>query len=678
MFKSMFLKCLWAFVPFSISVLLCMEVNAQMIEITSGDKQETTRGNKFANAVTFTVTNGVDGTGVENQTVAISTAPAATPSNHQISVDPTEDFSDSLSLSTDSNGQVSIYVKTNPGALFKKCYAVAAITVSIGETEETRTAYFTGTITDVLYFSADTATRSVNEGATAGTDIGNPVVATHWANADTDTTNDVELEYKLEGTDAAVFNILSSTGQLKVKDPLDYETKNNYSVKIVVEEKEGSTVRSFDTIDVTINVNDVDEPSPPPQILQQPSADTPQNVEINLGTSESLTVRRIDSRSVELCWNIPTTLNADTIMYQYSIDGGQTWTSTGSTDTCIIITEDGVGDLPLDQFKIRAMNQNADGTRSFVIISARPPEWIIQECPADGFGGRTQRMPLYEVKWDIPATLNADTITGYQYSIDGGQIWTSTGSTNTCLTITEDGVGDLPLDQFKIRAMNRNADGTHSFVIISARPQQRIIIQECPVGWQRTDSFAQPNRRVLLYEVKLKMDLQNLISIYKPDWVAIYVHPDEGLENLHGWKLQVAVPYNHHREYLLTADNSVVVDAGFVEGGFAFIENPEEDPFPMVGMGFTGATVPGFDYRLYDDQGRKIDFGIACYKRGGIFQALKDMEDPRVLRNVLLETLDWDSTIYIRSEWTVPAPAPAAPSLVKKTVVGTWAALKKQ
>ena len=154
----------------------------------------------------------------------------------------------------------------------------------------------------------------------------------------------------------------------------------------------------------------------------------------------------------------------------------------------------------------------------------------------------------------------------------------------------------------------------------------------------------------------------------------------KALENLDGWKLKVAVPYNHHRDYLLTAENSVVVDANIegVEGGFAFIENPEEDPFPMVGMGFTGALVPGFDYRLYDDTGRKVDFGIACYKQGGIFQALKDMEDPRVLRNVLLERLDWDAATYIRSEWTVPTPAPAAPSQVKGNIVGTWANLKKQ
>ena len=283
------------------------------------------------------------------------------------------------------------------------------------------------------------------------------------------------------------------------------------------------------------------------------------------------------------------------------------------------------------------------------------------------------------LSWDIPTTLNADAITRYQYSIDGGQTWISTGSTDTSITITRDGVGNLPRDKFKIRVTNLIADGKRSVVISSPRPS-RGLYQECPVGWQRTDGFAQPNPRVLIHEVNLEMDLQNRISIYKPNYVAIYVHPDEALENLDGWKLQVAVPYNHHRDYLLTAENAVVVDANIegVEGGFAFIESPEKTPFPMVGMGFTGATVPGFDYRLYDDTGRKVDFGIACYKQGGIFQALKDMEDPRVLRNVLLETLDWDAATYIRSEWTVPTPAPAAPSLVEKTLVGTWANLKKR
>ncbi|MDE0469519.1 MAG: cadherin repeat domain-containing protein [Candidatus Poribacteria bacterium] len=233
-----------------------------------------------------------------------------------------------------------------------------------------------------------------------------------------------------------------------------------------------------------------------------------------------------------------------------------------------------------------------------------------------------------------------------------------------------------------------NSDGTPPeatppFVGPNPVPK-RGIIQECPVGWQRSDRFAGRTRRVLLYEVNLEMDLQNRVSIYKPIAVAVYVHPDEALENLEGWKLQVALPYNHHRDYLLTAENAVVVDAKIegVEGGFAFIANPEETPFPMTAIEFMGSPVPvpGFDYRLYDETGRRVDFGISCYKRRDIFQALKEMEDPKVLRKVELESFDWDSP-YIRSEWTVPVPVngfPGAPSLRRGSLVGKWAALKKQ
>ena len=273
----------------------------------------------------------------------------------------------------------------------------------------------------------------------------------------------------------------------------------------------------------------------------------------------------------------------------------------------------------------------------------------------------------------------SEPITGYEYSQNGGP-WIPTGSTSTTHSVTglENGVEY----SFRVRAVRDGASDERNGRVaqtgdVTLEGPRRRVIQDCPVGWVRSDGFTGRNRRVLLYEVKLDMDFQNRVSIYKPVWVAIYVHPDEGLENLDGWKLQVAVPYNHHRDYLLTAENSVVVDAGFVEGGFAFIENPKENPFPMVGMGFTGSPVPGFDYRLYDDTGRRVDFGIACYKRFDIFQVLRNSEDPRVLRKVLLESFDWDQW-FLRSEWTVPTLAPAAPSLVKKSVVGTWADLKKQ
>ncbi|MCY3550396.1 MAG: fibronectin type III domain-containing protein [Candidatus Poribacteria bacterium] len=423
-----------------------------------------------------------------------------------------------------------------------------------------------------------------------------------------------------------------------------------------------------------------------------------------------LTAPSGEDGQVTLSWTAP---SVSTITgYQYKRDT-ENWASAGTSSP---YTVTGLTNGVTYNFRVRAVGTGGGGTAS---SSETATPTIVAPTGLTAAGGDGQ----VTLSWTAPSV---STITGYQYKRDSAS-WVSAGTSSPYIVT---GLVNGDSYTFKVRAIGAGGNGMESGSATGTPtalpppppppppsgpnpppgpnppgdlpvqsspgqnppvnlpvdtspqtpPKRKIIIQECPVGYQRTDRFGRPTQRVLLYEVKLQMDLQNLVSIYKPDWVAIYVHPDEALENLEGWKLQVAVPYNHHRDYLLTAENSVVVDANIegVEGGFAFIESPEEDPFPMVGMGFTGATVPGFDYRLYDDTGRKIDFGIACYKQGGIFQALKEMEDPRVLRNVLLESLDWDAATYIRSEWTVPTPAPAAPSLVKKTVVGTWANLKKQ
>ena len=91
-------------------------------------------------------------------------------------------------------------------------------------------------------------TRSIAENTAAGTSIGNPVVASVGALL----LAGGALKYRLEGTDAASFDIDSDTGQLKTKAALDYETKTSYSVKVVVYND-----HFMDPIDVTINITDV-------------------------------------------------------------------------------------------------------------------------------------------------------------------------------------------------------------------------------------------------------------------------------------------------------------------------------------------------------------------------------------------------------------------------------------
>ena len=96
-------------------------------------------------------------------------------------------------------------------------------------------------------FTEGTSTsRSVAENTASGENIGNPVAATDADSSDT-------LEYTLGGTDAAAFDIVSSSGQLQTKATLDYETKSSYSVTVSVSDGNGGT----HTITVTINVTDV-------------------------------------------------------------------------------------------------------------------------------------------------------------------------------------------------------------------------------------------------------------------------------------------------------------------------------------------------------------------------------------------------------------------------------------
>ena len=97
-------------------------------------------------------------------------------------------------------------------------------------------------------FADATATREVPENSAADTAVGAPVTAD---DADGDT-----LEYTLGGTDASSFDIDSDTGQIKTvsSGTYNYEAQNSYSVTVTA-----SDGTDTDSIDVTINLTDVDE-----------------------------------------------------------------------------------------------------------------------------------------------------------------------------------------------------------------------------------------------------------------------------------------------------------------------------------------------------------------------------------------------------------------------------------
>ena len=107
----------------------------------------------------------------------------------------------------------------------------------------------TVTVTDVdenvaPEFAEDTTTREVEENTPQGENIGGPVAAMA---GDDDT-----LTYAIGGADASSFIIIRTTGQIKVRDALDYETKNSYTVTVTATDESDLS----DTITVTIMVTD--------------------------------------------------------------------------------------------------------------------------------------------------------------------------------------------------------------------------------------------------------------------------------------------------------------------------------------------------------------------------------------------------------------------------------------
>ena len=112
-------------------------------------------------------------------------------------------------------------------------------------------------------FATATATLSVAENTAAGQNVGAAVTAT---DADDDT-----LTYTLEGTGAASFDIVGTSGQIQTRAALDYETKASYSVRVRASDVDGAS----DTIAVTINVSNADDRGTVTFFPAQPRVGTP-------------------------------------------------------------------------------------------------------------------------------------------------------------------------------------------------------------------------------------------------------------------------------------------------------------------------------------------------------------------------------------------------------------------
>ena len=173
-----------------------------------------------------------------------------------------------LPEATDVDANTTLTYTVTPALPAGLTFTASTRVLSGTPTTETASATYTYTASDgnlsaTLTFSiqvsagnnaptftdGSSTTRLVAENTASGQNIGTAVAAT-------DTDNDV-LTYTLGGTDASSFGIVSTTGQLQTSVALDRETKSSYSVTITADD--GNTTNNTDSIDVTINVTNVNE-----------------------------------------------------------------------------------------------------------------------------------------------------------------------------------------------------------------------------------------------------------------------------------------------------------------------------------------------------------------------------------------------------------------------------------
>ena len=215
------------------------------------------------------------------------------------------------------------------------------ITVTIGVTQGN----------DPPVFLTNTATRRVPENTPADTNLGDAFTAT-----DADTHS---LTYTLEGTDAASFGIVATSGQLQTKDSLDHEAKSGYSVTV----KASDGNRGTGTIDVTITVTDVNEP---PRALGKPA------------------VSGQSADSVGVTWTAPANAGRPDITgyeYEYKKTAEQSWS--GPTYT----TDDTVTSVTINRldastsYDVRVRARNNEGTGDWSTPGTGSPTTIPNDAP---------------------------------------------------------------------------------------------------------------------------------------------------------------------------------------------------------------------------------------------------------------------------------------------------------
>ena len=294
------------------------------------------------------------------------------------------------------------------------------VTVSDGEDAEgnadttaddtiTVTINVTGENEPPEFLSTETGTRTIAENTAVGQAIGAPVAVT-------DPESDAPT-YTLGGTDAASFDIVDTSGQLQTKAPLDYETKDSYTVTVTATDPGNAS----DTIDVTITLTNVEEAGMVTLSNNQPSA----SIEITAALTDP------DEGVTGTSWQ-----------WAKSSDGTTDWVDVGTDSPSYTPADGDVGHY------VRATasytdghgpNKNAEATTAQAVQAGanRPPEFdtttATREVVENAGAGENIGAPVEAADLDdgdtLTYSLEGTDAVSFEIVSDSGQIRTKTGVT---------------------------------------------------------------------------------------------------------------------------------------------------------------------------------------------------------------------------------------------------------
>ena len=250
-------------------------------------------------------------------------------------------------------------------------------------------------------FPSSTATRNVAENSPAGTDVGNAVTAT-------DDDND-PLTYTIEGTDAASFTIVTTAGSAQIRTrsgvPYDREAQPSYTVIVKADDGNGGS----DTVTVTINLTDVDEP---------PLAPAAPTVTATPNTTDSLSVS----------WRAPSDAGRpaiDSYDLQYREGTTGNWTNGPQNVSGTSATISGLtADPAAYQVQVRATNDEGDSRWSppgrIRTTPQEPPEPSVlpPSIPRNLLAEPGDRQVT--LSWGAPSSDGGARIVRYEYRLQVG------------------------------------------------------------------------------------------------------------------------------------------------------------------------------------------------------------------------------------------------------------------